>query len=235
VSAEQWGSLCILPDANLFHLLIDQNFDVSDLEKIESLVAPFVVVDTTRHEMYKKVSSLDIVSKTVWDNALYIRNLRYENLLRTNRRDPFDSLREICDIRDWLLPMARSFIASLSDEDAFLLASSFWIRARTNVEPLIVAEDRGILFACHLLSSYIGMSLGVHSVFELMRLTGIQDYVGAYSDSYKLPLPEVSFPPDRSGNGIVNDLDEMLRHGKLGTHPQLSRRNDIKIITPRAK
>ena len=235
MSTEQWGSLCVLPDANLFHLLIDQNLDVSDLETIESLVAPFVVVDTTRDELYGKVSSLDVASKTVWDNALYIRNLRYENLLRTDRRDPFDSLREIYGIRDWLLPMARNFIANLSDEDAFLLASSFWIRARTNVEPVIVAEDRGILFACHLLSSYIGMSLGVHSVFELMRLTGIQDYVGAYSDSFKLPFPEVSYPPDRSRNGIRNDLEDMLRRGKVATHPQLRRRDGVGSITPRAK
>ncbi|MGD1054582.1 MAG: hypothetical protein ABR867_00660 [Nitrososphaerales archaeon] len=233
MSTEQWGQLCVLPDANLFHLLIDQNLDINDLENIELLVAPFVVVDTVRDELTEKLESLDLPARTVWDHAVWHRNQRYENLLRANRRDPFDSLKEINRIRDWALPMLHSFVPSLSDADAFLLASSFWIRSRTNVEPIIVAEDRGILFACHVLSSYIGMSVGVHSIFELMRLTGLQDYVGAYSDGYRTPFPRVSLPSDQSRDGIVRDVEIMLKRGKLGTHPQLSARDGIRRITPR--
>lgn len=234
VSVEQWGQLCVLPDANLFHLLINQNLDIPDLENMESLVAPFVVVDTVRDELSEKVSSLDLALRTVWDHAIFLRNQRFENLLRADRRDPFNSLNEIIGIRDWILPMLRSLAAGLSDDDGFLLASSYWIRTKTNIEPMIVTEDRGILFACHLMSSYIGMSIGVQSIFELMRLTGIQDYVGAYTGGYRIPFPRVSYPPDRSRGGIVREVEGMLKRGKLSAHPQLSARDGIRRITPRA-
>ena len=213
--------ICLIADQNLFHVLIEQDVDVSSLDFIEDSVAPIIVVDTTYDGIRGKLDGFDVMKKTVWGNALWVRSQRYENLLASGRRDKFDSLREVLSFRETLLPFVHKFNPGVSDDDATLMAAAYWIRMRTKTEPVIVAEDTDILISCHLISSYFGMSLGILSVFELMRLANFEDYVAAYCAHTGTPMPRLTYPNAVSRGDISAEIARLLGSASLSVHPRV--------------
>jgi hypothetical protein len=227
--------MCLLADENLFHVLIHQNLDVTDLETIEDSIAPIVISDSVYTSMIKKLAPLDIVVRTGWTTALWIRRQRLENLLALERRDPFKSLDEIKVLCSEILPIIHQFSPAVSETDGSLIAAAYWIRARTRIEPVLVTEDRGMLFACHLVSSYFGIALGVLSIFELMRLAGNEDYVAAYCEHYDTNPPRLTYPLAASRGKVSEEIGRLLSDAKLSTHPHIRAPDNYRRISPRSR
>jgi len=147
------------------------------------------------------------------DNAAYLK------VLNDFSGDIQDTIANIENETKLVLEILHTLSQGISFEDADLLANAMWIRLNTDFEPLVITDDRDLLFYGHLLSSFFGITLGFLSCFEVLRLLELDGPLIDYCQHYELPEDLKDLYHNWSKLDLETAISDLLRKGKIACHP----------------
>jgi hypothetical protein len=201
---------------------INLDIDIAYLEKIQerlgkifatNLVASSLLDKLTRK---RNVGSRELVA---WKTKIAIDNQLYIDFLTKSSRDSNKTIDLIENETKSLLEVLHKLDQGASHDDANLLANARWIRLNTQYEPLIVSDDSDLLTCAHVLSSFFGLTLGLLSSFEILRLTELDEPFNRCCSYFGLSENLISLENEWSQTELETEVSDALRKGKLACHP----------------
>ncbi|MHA1336849.1 MAG: hypothetical protein ACTSPW_14115 [Promethearchaeota archaeon] len=223
------GITIIFPDENLFIAFLDNQIDISYLDKIEKQIGKICLGP----EMYDKILK-DIIKKRI--KSVFIRDIWKKNLCKYNEyyfkiienisknHSLFNDQikKDIEELEKMLYRVIKSFNNGFSKYDAKIMAYAFFIKKYSNYEPIIVSDDGDILVHANIISSYFGKTFIFLSIFELLRILNCKEIILKYiknKDIDDLQLLNMEQIPKRSK--YQTDLIKLCNKTLLSSHPYL--------------
>jgi hypothetical protein len=227
--------IVLLADESLYDTWIFLNFDIKELEKVESSIGPVIATDTTFDSMFRKLPQkhrgLDSAQSLIWQTKFRQDNTKYRQILSKSSSDLEETLCSIEEECKHLLSVAHKIDAGVSRDDALLVINAKWIRLNTSFEPIVVSDDRDLLTTCHLISSCYGLTIGLLSVFEILRLMELSLALPVYCEYRELKSLKLGVIDQRiTKQELEEEISKLLRKATISCHPTLGRNDRVSRI-----
>lgn len=211
----------MIPDETFYELWINLDLGLSKLEEIEKkmgkLLAPNLVESNLQGKLGKKLK-IDSMSLMTWKKKLVMDNDAYHEFIKKISKDWGATLAEIDGDTEFLSAIVKKLDAGISRVDVSLLANARWIRSKSEYEPLIVTDDSDLLASAHAFSSFFGLSLGCLSVFELLRLTKVEEPLAKCCEYFNIDKGVAGIDHAWSKTDLEKSITNVLKKGKLACH-----------------
>jgi len=208
---------------------------VSFLEKVEERLGTILTPDRIVNKVLKSIDrmrNIDPQDKIIWKEKVRKDHQEYLKILG---KIPFDLptiLKIIEEDAKRMLEVLHKLDPGASLDDVALIANARYIRLNTDLEPLIITDDRDLLTCGHILSSCFGLTLSFLSNFEILRLVEPdENLIKQYCDYYTLKIVLGNIEDAWSKRTLERTVSNMMKKAKIACHPNL-RSNDslFKII-----
>lgn len=208
---------------------------MSFLEKVEERLGTILTPDRIVNKVLKSIDSMrniDPQDKIIWKEKVRKDHQEYLKILG---KIPFDLptiLKIIEEDAKRMLEVLHKLDPGASLDDVALIANARYIRLNTDLEPLIITDDRDLLTCGHILSSCFGLTLSFLSNFEILRLVEPdENLIKQYCDYYTLKIVLGNIEDAWSKRTLERTVSNMMKKAKIACHPNL-RSNDslFKII-----
>lgn len=225
--------IVLVGDKSLYDIWQLADFDVALMEKVEERLGKLLATDNLAEKAlgnlkYKRLSSKQLL---IWKAKISSDNDAYHKILSEGSADSIATAKDIEEETGSILDILKKIDAGVSFDDVDLLANARWIRMNTRFEPLIITDDRDLLTCGHALSSFFGLTLGVLSAFEILRLSELHELIPKYCHYYKLRSNAQVIDKKWSRNELEDELTEAMRKSKLACHPTLRGSDSFARIT----
>lgn len=210
------------------------DIDISSLEEIEKKLGKILATNSVTNTVLESIGRIRTISSkqlVVWKARVTKDNEAYLNILGESSYDILRTLAEIENETRSLLKILHKLDQGASWHDVDLITNGRWIRLNTEFEPLIISDDRDLLTCGHILSSFLGLTLGFLSSFEILRLMELNDSFIKYCGHYGLNGHLGSINNTWSKEALEREVTNAMRKARIACHPNL-RRNDscLRII-----
>jgi hypothetical protein len=228
-------NLALIADKSLYDIWIRLSFGVASLEAIEARLGKILTINSTSEKVLANLKSMKLSSQEliVWKVKVDRDNKAYLEILHKFSPDPMKTLAEIKAETKSILEILNKLDPGASADDVELLANAKWIRLNTDLEPLIVSDDRDILTCCHIFSSFFGLTMGFLSGFEILRLMELDESFVEYCRYYSLDVDARRISDVWSKEKLEREFSNAMRKAKLTCHPNLRRNDSIMRIVRR--
>lgn len=175
----------------------------------------------------KRMRAMSSANLIAWNTKVKLDNEEYLKILEKTAYD----LSVIIDCIDRETTIISKVLHKLDQgpslDDINLIANARWIRLNTNFEPLIISDDRDLLTCGHIISSFFGLTLGVLSSFEILRLMKLNEPLIRFCDYYELSINLSSIDDTWSKEALEKDIYSVMKKAKIACHPNLRRNGSL--------
>lgn len=211
----------ILVDKSLLNLALESDLGLQLHDILIDRVAQIVTTDFIIGKLEPQLESLKAPLDAIWrDNLNKIRSKYFEMLSTGGNLE--NALGDVSVIAAEISKVITRFNTKIDREETELLAAATWLRRNLSIEPVLVSDDRDVLSACHLFSSFFGLVISVLSSFELLRLVGDNSLVEAHCAHFSLTKPVCHYDKGfQVTDRLVHEVDLFARKGFLAIHPRI--------------
>ena len=222
-------NVVVLADKSLFDIALNVDSGLEIMEFVGNNLAVILTTDTIANRLEPRLNTMGKPLDAIWREKLWTITTNYHRMLL--EKGESNALEEINVIRSTISECVTAFNPKVDKMELELFAAAIWLRKRLEVEPILVSDDGDVLRACHLLSSFFGLTLSVLSSFELLRLAGNDSHVEAVCNHFSIGKPVCRLDANPKAAQIVDEVNQLARMGFLAIHPCLSPRKSATMLT----
>jgi hypothetical protein len=215
-------NVAVLLDNSFLDFAIKKDIDIGALKKsVKSSFGYIVVTDEVYRKAEEKFFGVykDILKRLEnnWKNLV-------KKIYRKNFNDFYKDYENIEQFICRLFNCMKWIKIAKTKEDLDLLVSAVILK-RKGVHPIIVSDDKDIVFRAHLIFSYMGFALRIFSTFEFFIyleqpqfLIDLNKYANYYNLNLNLKWLEWLENKEISCEELKADIYEGIRKGILSSH-----------------
>lgn len=226
--------LVIVSDQGFFQIWIRKDLNEKEFDNIEDQFGFILTTNSVTEELLSLIAGsrgLEPLQKEIWSNRVKSCNKSLENVLSVSGLETNEIFRSISDDAVRLLRVIKGINPRVDIQDAEVLATAAWIRAKTDYEPLILSDDKDLLCSSHMISSFFGLCLTILSGYELLRLCKIDSALGDYCDHFTMDPPAYTDLIHVSSNTRMQDqIWKLMGRTKVSLHPAIKMRDRKAMI-----
>jgi hypothetical protein len=232
--SDRQASAVILADKTFFDLSMRIGSGLDVLDTIQSSLAKIFTTPLVLDRLERQIDALlRAPVNAIWRRNLFEMRRDYSALLSI-RNDSMKATQEIHAISDMISRSLTPFNRGVDQMELEVLGAAAWLRRNSKTEVLVVSDDSDVLFACHLLSSFLGLVPSILSSFEILRLSSGPHFVGEICDYFAIDEPVSRY--DLSLVSISpGEVDKIAHKGFLSIHTVLGPHESTVGMTTRRR
>jgi len=228
------ASAVVLADKTFFDLSMRISSGLDVFDTVQSSLAKICTTPLVLDRLERQIDVLlRAPLNAIWRRNLFEMRGDYSALLSMHN-DSLKATREIQAISDMISRCLTPFNQGVDRMELEVLGAAAWLRRNSKTEVLVVSDDSDVLFACHLLSSFLGLVPSILSSFEVLRLSSGPHFVSEICDYFDMEEPMSRYDSALTSTS-PQEVDKIAHKGFLSIHTVLGPHESTTAMTTRRR
>lgn len=220
-------NIILIPDKCVFEVFIDSEIDAYFCDRLEKIFGNIILIREHYLELGKVVDVKidEYFSRNAWHKYL---DKYYDSFLsilfEISDEHNIDEKALRKDVGSYYSPFKTRIQAinpGTANDDISLVAISCFINKYTDYVPCIISEDSDLLIHAQLLCSLYGLPSMIHSIYEVVTLSGESDIIEKYLKNKGISIISHDMNRPHSKDDCLEDLSILCQKNLIAFHPSL--------------